>query len=273
MAFIKAKDGTQLYYKDWGTGRPVVLVHGWPLNADMWEHQATHLAAHGMRAISYDRRGFGRSEQPWTGYDYDTFADDLAAVIEQLDLQDVGLVGFSMGGGEIARYMSRHAGSRVSRAVLVSAVTPYLLKTAEHPDGVDASTFDQMVEGVIKDRAHFLAQFGPQFYGRTLLSPKVSDEQLQWTLMMALMASPRATQACIRAFSETDFRADMGAFTVPTLVIHGSTDKTVPIDVAGRQAAKLIPSAQFIEYENEPHGLFLTAADRLNADLLTFLRA
>ena len=267
MAFIKAQDGTQLYYKDWGSGRPVVFVHGWPLNADMWDYQLTHLAAHGVRAIAYDRRGFGRSEQPWTGYDY-----DLAVVIETLDLQDAGLVGFSMGGGEVARYLARHGRARISRAALISAVTPYLLKTAEHPDGVDVSVFDRIVEGLMKDRPHFIAQFGQAFYGKTLLDPKVSDETLQWTLMMAMQGSARATQACVRAFSETDFRADMAAFTLPTLVVHGSADKTVPIDIAGRQAAKLIPSAEFIEYEGEPHGLFVTAKDRLGADLLTFLR-
>ena len=272
MAFIKTQDGVQLYYKDWGVGRPVVLVHGWPLNADMWEYQMAHLAAHGLRCIAYDRRGFGRSEQPWLGYDYDTLADDLATVIQTLELQDVALVGFSMGGGEVARYLGRHGSARVSRAALVSCVTPYMLKTAEHPDGVDVSVFDRMVEGLMKDRAHFLAQFGPQFFGKTLLDPKVSDEVLQWTLMMALQGSLRATLACVRAFSETDFRADMPKFDVPTLIIHGSADKTVPIDVAGRQAAKLVPGAEFVEYEGEPHGLFMTAKDRLNADLLTFLR-
>jgi non-heme chloroperoxidase len=272
MAFIKARDGTQLYYKDWGEGAPVVFIHGWPLNADMWDYQTTHLAAHGLRCIAYDRRGFGRSEQPWTGYDYDTLADDLAAVIDTLGLERTAIVGFSMGGGEVARYVGRHGGAKVSKAALISAVTPYLLKTAEHPDGVDVSVFDQMVEGLMADRAKFLAGFGPQFFGNTLLDHKVSAETLQWTLMMALQGSARATLACVRAFSETDFRADMAALTMPTLVVHGSGDKTVPIEVAGRQAAKLAPGAQFVEYEGEPHGLMITAKDRLNADLLTFLR-
>ena len=272
MAFIKARDGTQLYYKDWGAGTPVIFIHGWPLNADMWDYQMAHLGAHGLRCIAYDRRGFGRSEQPWMGYDYDTLADDLAAVIEALELPSAALVGFSMGGGEVARYLARHGSAKVSHAVFVAAVTPYLLKTAEHPDGVDVSVFDKIVEGVMKDRPHFLAQFGQQFYGKTLLDPKVSDEVLQWTLMMALQGSWRGTRACGRAFSETDFRADLPQVRAPTLVIHGSADKIVPIEVAGRQAAKLIPGAQFIEYEGEPHGLFLTAKDRLGADLLTFLR-
>lgn len=273
MAFIKARDGTQLYYKDWGEGPPVVLVHGWPLNADMWDYQMTHLAAHGLRCIAYDRRGFGRSEQPWNGYDYDTLADDLAAVIDTLGLEGAAVVGFSMGGGEVARYVARRGGARVSKAALISAVTPYLLKTAEHPDGVDVSVFDQMVEGLMADRPKFLAGFAPQFFGNTLLDHKVSAETLQWALAMALQGSARGTLACVRAFSETDFRADLAALTMPTLIVHGSGDKTVPIDVAGRQAAKLAPGAQFLEYENEPHGLMVTAKDRLNADLLTFLRA
>ena len=272
MALIKARDGTQLYYKDWGAGRPVVFIHGWPLDADMWDYQLAHLAAHGVRAIAYDRRGFGRSDQPWMGYDDNTFAADLAAVLQALDLTDAGLVGFSMGGGEVARDLARHGSSRISRAALIAAVTPYLLKTAEHPDGVDVSVFDKIVEGVMKDRPHFLGQFGPQFYGKTLLDPKVSDETLQWTQMMALQGSQRATQACVRAFSETDVRPDMLRFAVPTRGVHGSADKIVPIYGAGRQSAKLIPGAQFIEYEGEPHGLFITAKDRLGADLLTFLR-
>ena len=193
-------------------------------------------------------------------------------MIDGLGFSSVSLVGFSMGGGEIARYVARHGGSKVNRTVLVSSVVPYLLKTAEHPDGVDVSVFDKMVEGLMKDRPHFLAQFGQQFFGKTLLDAKVSDEVLEWTLMLAMQAGLRGTLACVRAFSETDFRADLPGFSAPTLVIHGSGDKTVPIDVSGRQAAKLIPGAKFLEYEGEPHGLFITAKDRLNADLLTFLR-
>ena len=272
MAFIKARDGTQLYYKDWGEGPPVVFIHGWPLNADMWDNQTTHLAAHGFRCIAYDRRGFGRSEQPWSGYDYDTLADDLAAVIEALDLRAVSLVGFSMGGGEVARYVARHGAQRVSKAALVSAVTPYLLKTAEHPDGVDVSQFDSIVEGLMADRPKFLAGFGQHFFGNTLIDHKVSAETLQWAQGLALQASARATLACVRAFSETDFRPDMAAFTMPTLIVHGTGDKTVPIDVSAHHAAKLAPGARLIAYEGEPHGLMVTAKDRLNADLLSFLQ-
>ncbi len=218
MPEIQARDGTPLYYKDWGAGPPVVLIHGWPLDADMWEYQAVPLASQGLRVIAYDRRGFGRSGQPWTGYDYDTLADDLASVMDALDLHGATLVGFSMGGGEVARYLSRHGTGRVAKAALVSAVTPYLLKTADNPDGVDQSVFDQMIEGLQKDRPHFLANFGKQFYGAGLLNFTVTAEILQWSLMMALLASPKATLDCVHAFSATDFRPDMAAFTVPTLL-------------------------------------------------------
>ncbi|WP_456316363.1 alpha/beta fold hydrolase [Teichococcus vastitatis] len=207
MPFAKAPDGTEIFFKDWGSGRPVVLIHGWPLNADMWEYQAPVLASAGLRVISYDRRGFGRSGQPWSGYNYDTLADDLAAVMDHLDLRDATLVGFSMGGGEVARYLSRHgAAGRVSRAVLVSAVTPFLLRTADNPDGVDRSVFDGMIEGLQKDRPNFLATFGKQFFGAGLLTFSISSELLQWASMLALQASPKATMDCVRAFSETDFR-------------------------------------------------------------------
>lgn len=272
MAFIETRDGASLYYNDIGAGRPVVFIHGWPLDADMWEYQTTVLAAEGLRCITYDRRGFGRSSQPWTGYDYDTFADDLSDLLEGLDLRDVTLVGFSMGGGEVARYLSRHGAGRIAKAVLVACVTPFLLKTDDHPQGADKSNFDQMVEGLNKDRPQFLTEFAPSFYGNTLLDHKASPGILQWSLMMAMLASPKATIDCVRAFSETDMRADMAAFTVPTLIIHGTADKTVPIDVTGRVAAKMIAGAKFIEYEGEPHGLFFTAKDRLNADLLAFIR-
>ena len=271
MAFLEAKDGTRLFYNDWGSGKPVVLVHGWPLNADMWEYQLTDLPTQGLRCVTYDRRGFGRSEQPWSGYDYDTLADDLKAVLDKLDLRDVTLVGFSMGGGEVARYMSRHGGARVSKTALVSSVTPFLLKTPDHPNGVDRSTFDQMVDGLKKDRPNFLATFGKQFFGAGLLNFTVTSEILQWAQGLALQGSPKATIDCVRAFSETDFRADMTAFRAPTLVIHGLSDQTVPIGVSGRETARMIPGAKLIEYEGAPHALMFTEKDRLNADLLAFI--
>jgi pimeloyl-ACP methyl ester carboxylesterase len=272
MAFVKAADGTEIFYKDWGSGKPVVLIHGWPVNADMWEYQAPVLAEAGYRVVSYDRRGFGRSGQPWSGYDYDTMTGDLAALLDELDLRDVTLVGFSMGGGEVARYLSRHgAKGRVSKAVLVAAAVPFLVKTADNPDGVDRSTFDQMVDGVKADRPHFLAGFGKQFFGAGLLNFTVTNEILDWSLMMALQASPKATVDCVRAFSETDFRADLAAITVPTLIIHGDADATVPPEVSARRAATMIPGATLVEYPGAPHGLFFTEKDRLNQDLIGFI--
>ena len=272
MPRIQASDGTSLFCNDWGSGPPVVLIHGWPLSADMWEYQATALAEAGLRVVSYDRRGFGRSDQPWSGYNYDTLADDLAAVMEQLDLRGATLVGFSMGGGEVARYLSRHGSARVARAVLVSAVTPFLLRTPDHPDGVDRGVFDAMAEGLRRDRPSFLATFGRQFFGAGLLNFTVTDGILEWARGLALQGSPRATLACLRAFSETDFRTDMAAFTGPTLVIHGEGDATVPAEVSGKAAAAAIPGARLLLYPGAPHGLFFTEKDRLNADLLGFVK-
>ena len=271
MPFIDSADKTPIFYRDWGTGKPVVLIHGWPLHSDMWEYQSVFLASHGLRVVTYDRRGFGRSGQPWSGYDYDTMADDLKAVLDALDLQDVTLVGFSMGGGEVARYMGRHGGARVGKAVLLSSVTPYLVKTGDNPDGVDRGVFDKMAAGLQKDRPQFLAEFGKMFFGAGLLNFTVTSEIMQWAANMALVASPQATLACVRAFSETDFRADLAAFAVPTLIIHGDADTTVPPASSARLAAKLVPGAKLVEYEGAPHALFFTEKDRLNADLLRFI--
>ena len=270
MAFLTTKDGTRLFYNDWGAGRPIVLIHGWPLNADMWEYQATELARLGLRVVTYDRRGFGRSDQPWSGYDYDTLADDLAAVIETLDLQGATLAGFSMGGGEVARYLSRHGAARVAKAVLISAVTPYLVQSPNNEAGVPRSVFDQMVQGLEADRPHFLANFGKQFFGAGLLNFSVSTEILNWAGNLALMASKKATVDCVRSFSETDFRPDLAAVTVPTLVIHGDADATVPIDKAGRPAAQMIATARLLEYEGGPHAVFFSHKDRLIRDLYEF---
>jgi pimeloyl-ACP methyl ester carboxylesterase len=272
MPMVEARDGTKLYVKDWGSGPPVVFIHGWPVNADMWEYQMPALAAQGLRCVAYDRRGFGRSDQPWGGYDYDTFADDLSAVMEALDLRGATLVGFSMGGGEVARFLSRHGAGRVSKAVLLAAVTPFLLKTPDNPDGADRSNFDQIVEGLQKDRPNFLNTFAKPFFGAGPLTFSISSEIMQWTLMLALQASPKATIDCVRAFSETDFRPDMPAFTVPTLIIHGTADQTVPIDGSARVAARMIPGARLVEYDGASHALFFTEKDRLNDDLLAFVR-
>ena len=272
MPYFDTTDGVGLFYKDWGTGKPVVFIHGWPVNADMWEYQMAPLARQGLRCIAYDRRGFGRSAQPVGGYDYDTLADDLKALLDTLDLHDVTLVGFSMGGGEIARYLARHGSARIAKAVLVASVVPYLLKTPDHPDGADRSIFDQMVSGLVADRPHFLATFSRSFYGAGILSSPVSNEVLQWTLWMAMMASPIATIDCVRAFSETDFRPDLAAFTLPTLVIHGDADQTVPAGISGKAAAAGISGAVYKEYPGAPHGLFMTEKDRLASDLLEFIR-
>jgi len=272
MAYITTRDNSKLYVKDWGTGRPVILMHGWPLSADSWDDQAMAIAAAGFRAIAYDRRGFGRSEQPWDGYNYDTLADDLATVIEETGAQDATIVGFSMGGGEVARYMSRHNGAHVIKAALISSVVPYLLKTTDNPNGVDQSLFEQMTEGMKQDRAHFFAGFFKDFFGAGVLSSPVSTELLEWARSVAMQASLKATLACANAFATTDFRGDLAAFSVPTLIIHGTADKTVPIDPTGRAAARGIPHAKLIEYDDAPHGLFVTHKMQLTNDLLTFLR-
>ena len=271
MSFIKAKDGVQLHVKDVGTGKPVVLIHGWPLTGDMFEYQSLALIEAGYRVVTYDRRGFGQSGHPASGYGYNTFADDLAAVLDGLDIRGAALVGFSMGGGEVARYLSRHGTERVAKAVLVSSVVPYLLKDASNPDGVDHSVFDDMKEQIRKDRFAFLQSFSKMFYGVGWVTSPVSDALLDWTFVLAVMASPKATIDCVDAFGKTDFRPDLASFTIPTLVIHGTGDKTVPIDPSGRAAAKGIKGSKLIEYDGEPHGLFATVPDRLNKDLLSFL--
>ncbi|MDB6453447.1 alpha/beta fold hydrolase [Falsirhodobacter sp. 20TX0035] len=278
MPFIETRDGTNLYYKDWGTGRPVLLLHGWPLSSDSWDDVALPLAEAGFRAIAYDRRGFGRSDQPWDGYTYDTLADDLADVMEAVGAQDAALVGFSMGGGEVARYMSRHGGRNVRQAALIASVVPYMLKTDDNPDGTPQSVFDGMAEGMKKDRAHFFASFFKTFYGTTLLQGAglrsgVSAEMVEWSRDTAMKASLKATLDCATAFATTDFRPDLPHFRVPTLIIHGTADETVPIDAAGRAAARGIAGSTLIEYEGAPHGLFASDKERLIGDLLTFLRS
>jgi non-heme chloroperoxidase len=270
MPFINAQDGTRIHYNDWGTGRPIVLIHGWPLDGDMWEYQWPFLADRGFRVVTYDRRGFGRSDQPYEGYDYDTMSDDLAALLEALDLTDVTLAGFSMGGGEVARYVGRHGTARVRSAALIAAVTPFLLQTEDNPEGVDQSAFDEITDGLRKDRPHFLAGFARKFFGAGLLNFDISSELLDWTGQVAMLASPKATLDCVRAFAATDFRDDLRKMDLPTLVIHGDEDQTVPIDVSARRAVELLPQAELKVYEGEPHGLFFTAKERLNRDLAAF---
>lgn len=276
MPYIKTGDTRHsqpisLFYEDYGQGQPVVLIHGWPLDHQMWEYQITELPQQGLRCIAYDRRGFGKSSKPWDGYNYDTFADDLKAVLDELDLQNVTLVGFSMGAGEIARYMSRHNGARVAKVVLVAGVTPYLLKTDDNKDGVDKSTFDDMIDKIKTDRADFLQTFGKQFYGVNLVSHPVSQAHLDGDFVRAYLASPKATLDCVRAFSETDFRADLQRINVPTLIIHGDSDKTVPIESSGELAANILMNATYKIYDGAPHGLFYTEREMLNRDLLSFI--
>lgn len=270
---IETRDGSHLHVKDMGpkAGEAVVLIHGWPLTGDMWEYQTVALLEAGYRVITYDRRGFGQSAHPADGYHYDQFADDLADVIEKRDVHAVSLIGFSMGGGEIARYLTRHGSARIARVALISSVVPYMLKDDSNENGVDAEIFEGMKANLRADRFDFLQTFAKQFYGIGLVSRPVSQGVLDWSFLLACMASPVATIRCVDAFGRTDFRPDLKNFTMPTLVIHGTGDKTVPIDTAGRAAAKGITGAQLIEYDGEPHGLFATVPDRLNEDLLAFL--
>ena len=268
---ITTNDGVRLYVKDWGQGRPVVMTHGWPLSADSFDDMSMALADAGLRAISYDRRGFGRSDQPWQGYDYDTLADDLAAVIEQTGAKDVTLLGFSMGGGEVARYLSRHGTANIRQAVLVASVLPFMLKTGDNPEGVDADVFADMDEAIRRDRAKFWSSFFDDFFGVGLLTKPVSAQTLEWARNTAMQAGLWPTLACAKAFAATDFRADLAAFKLPTLIIHGDADKTVRIDASARRAAQGIEGARLIEYAGAPHGLFASDKERLIADVLAFV--
>ncbi len=261
----------KINYSDYGVGKPVVLISGWPLSKEMWEYQINDLVDSGHRVIAYDRRGFGKSSQPWDGYDYNTLTDDLKALIDQLELDDITLVGFSMGGGEVVRYFSRHGGRGVSKVVLISAVTSYLLKTESNPNGVPQEMFDDMANNLKQDRIGFLDEFGKTFFGVSILNKPLSTPLLEYYRMLCAVASPRATAECAKAFSTTDFRSEMHLVNVPTLIIHGAEDKIVPIDPTGKESAKVIPGNNLIIYEGAPHGLFYTERDRLNADLLKFL--
>ena len=276
MAHIKAGNDTaghpvNIFYEDWGQGAPVVLIHGWPLDHTMWEHQAVALAQAGYRVSAYDRRGFGRSSRPWGSYDYDTLAADLNALLTELDLTGVSLVGFSMGGGEIARYIGNYGQQRVARVALVSAVTPYMLHTADNPEGVPQKVFDGMQEGIKKDRFAFLESFAKDFYGQSLISHPVSQAVLNWNQTVTSLAAPNATADCVTSFSGTDFRDDLKKITVPTLVIHGDKDQTVPFAVSGERTAKLVAGAELKVYKGAPHGLFFTEKDELTKALLAFV--
>ena len=271
--YLTTPDGTRLYYKDWGRGQPVVFSHGWPLDSDSWEAQMLFLADHGYRVIAHDRRGHGRSSQPWDGNDMDHYADDLATVINTLDLKDAVLVGFSTGGGEVARYIGRHGTDRVRKVVLVSAVTPLMLKTPANPGGLPIEVFDGMRKASLENRSQLYRDVasGP-FFGFNRPGAKPSQGLIDAFWMQGMLGGHKNTYDSIAAFSATDFTQDLRRFDVPTLIIHGDDDQIVPIDASARAAVKLVPGAQLIEYPGAPHGIADTHKDRLNNDLLEFIR-
>lgn len=282
MPFIKTNsvslsgsyEEVKIFYQDIGRGKPVVLIHGWPLNNEMWEYQYNELPKHNIRVISYDRRGFGKSSRPWEGYDYDTFAADLKLVLDELDLTDVTLVGFSMGGGEVARYLSKHnADGRVTKAAFISSVTPFLLKTDDNETGLPQEQFATMREQLEDDRPKFLASFGKMFYGVNLFSHPVSDDFLHRDLMLTLNSAGYATIKSMNAWSTTDFRKDLEHIKIPTLVMHGKADETVPIDASSDETVKYIPHAQYTIYDDAPHGLFYTHKHKFNEDLINFINS
>lgn len=274
MSILTLKDGTQLYYKDWGTGPPLVFSHGWPLNSDSWESQMLFLASKGYRCIAHDRRGHGRSSQPWDGNEMNTYADDLAEVIEALDLKCVVLIGFSAGGGEVARYIGRHGTKRVAKAALISAVPPLMLKTTANPNGLPIEAFDEIRHNSVTDRSQFYKDLasGP-FFGANRTGSKVSPGMIDSFWLQGMQAGSKNTFDCIKAFSETDFTEDLKKFDVPTLIIHGDDDQIVPIGAAALTSSKIIKHASLKIYPGAPHGLAYTHKDQLNADLLAFVQS
>ena len=269
--FIEAADGTQLFYRDWGHGEPVVFAHAWALSSDIFEYQMSFLAEHGMRCIAYDKRGHGRSTDTGQAYDFDTLADDLASVIDELDLNNVTLVGFSMAAGEVARYLTRHGASRVARVVLTSPNTPAPAKKPDNPDGTDPALYESFVTGIMSDRPAFYASGLWMFFGKEGKGAEASPSMQQWVLSQFMQASPRAAIECIRALKDSDFRPDMASFTTPTLVIQGDADVLANIDKTGRKTVAAIPGSRLIVYEGGPHGLLVTERERFNRDLLAFI--
>jgi non-heme chloroperoxidase len=273
MPTIAIKDGTEIYYKDWGTGQPIVFSHGWPLSADAWEDQMMFLASQGYRCIAHDRRGHGRSSQPWDGNEMDTYADDLAALVKDLDLTNAIHVGHSTGGGEVARYIGRHGTKRVAKAVLISAVPPLMLKTDANPAGTPMDAFDGIRAAVHADRSQFFKDLSAPFYGANRPGAKVSQGLRDSFWLQGMLAGFKAVFDCIKAFSETDFTRDLREFDVPTLILHGDDDQIVPIGAAALHSAKLVKDARLEIYKGAPHGMCSTLKDKVNADLLAFIKA
>ncbi|MDZ5442006.1 alpha/beta hydrolase [Micromonospora sp. 4G57] len=273
MSFVTTRDGTDIYYKDWGEGPVVTFSHGWPLSADAWDGQMLFLAQNGFRVVAHDRRGHGRSSQSGTRNDMDGYADDLAAVIEALDLRDATLIGHSTGGGEVARYIGRHGTGRVAKAVLISAVPPIMVQTPDNPEGLPISVFDELRANLVKDRSQFYQDLAQMFYGANRPGAKVSKGILDQFWLWSMQAGLWNAYESIKAFSETDFRDDLAKFDVPTLVLHGEDDQIVPVKDSARKTAQLVRNAQDIYYPGAPHGITSTHQDQVNKDLLAFLRS
>jgi non-heme chloroperoxidase len=271
MAMMTTKDGTQLYYKDWGTGQPIVFSHGWPLNADAFEDQMFFLASRGYRVIAHDRRGHGRSSQPWQGNDMDTYADDLAELVEMLDLSKAIHVGHSTGGGEVARYIGRHGNARVAKAVLIGAVPPVMLKSVSNPGGLPIEAFDQLRASVLADRPQFWRDLSMPFYGYNRPGAKISEGVRDSFCLQGMMAGMPASYLCIKAFSETDMTEDLKKIDVPTLILHGDDDQIVPIADSAMLSVKIIKNAELKVYKGAPHGMCTTEKDKVNQDLLAFI--
>jgi non-heme chloroperoxidase len=272
MGTITTRDGTEIFYKDWGAGRPVVFSHGWPLTADAWDAQMMFLGERGCRVVAHDRRGHGRSSQPWSGNELDTYADDLAELIETLDLRDVVLVGHSTGGGEVTRYVGRHGTERVAKVVLIGAIPPLMLKTDANPKGLPLKTFDEIRANTLGNRSHFWKELAIPFYGYNRKGAKASQGVMDAFWLQAMQGGIKGEYDCIKAFSETDLTDDLKAIDVPTLIVHGDDDQIVPIVASALLSSKIVKDATLKIYEGAPHGLATTMADKLNADLLEFIQ-